>query len=48
MNELGVDELFTQLISTTQPKYRMNRVYEQCDESNNDASTVSAECPMPG
>ncbi len=28
--ELGVDELFTQLISTTQPKYRMNRVYEQC------------------
>jgi hypothetical protein len=26
--ELGTDELFTQLIATTQPKYRLNRVYE--------------------
>lgn len=28
--DLGIDELFTQLISTTQPKYRLNRVFEQC------------------
>lgn len=26
--ELGVDELFTSLTSTTQPKYKVNRVYE--------------------
>src|SRR5690348_4020382 len=26
--ELGTDELFNQLTSTTQPKYRLNRVYE--------------------
>jgi MYXO-CTERM domain-containing protein len=26
--ELGTDELFTQLTSTTQPKYKLNRVYE--------------------
>ena len=26
--ELGTDELFTQLIATTQPKYKLNRVYE--------------------
>jgi hypothetical protein len=26
--ELGTDELFTQLLSTTQPKYKLNRVYE--------------------
>ena len=30
MNELGVDELFTQLTSTTQPKYRMNVVRPDC------------------
>lgn len=28
--DLGIDELFTQLTTTTQPKYRLNRVYEQC------------------
>ena len=29
--ELGTDELFAQLIATTQPKYRLNRVFEdQC------------------
>ncbi|MFO0579294.1 MAG: DUF2330 domain-containing protein [Polyangia bacterium] len=28
--ELGVDELFTQLTSTTQPKYRLKRVYPDC------------------
>ena len=26
--ELGTDELFNQLIATTQPKYKLNRVYE--------------------
>src|SRR4051812_10293852 len=26
--ELGTDELFTQLLATTQPKYKLNRVYE--------------------
>ncbi len=26
--ELGTDELFTQLIATTQPQYKVNRVYE--------------------
>jgi hypothetical protein len=26
--ELGTDELFTRLISTTQPQYKLNRVYE--------------------
>jgi hypothetical protein len=26
--ELGTDELFTQLINTTQPKYRLDRLYE--------------------
>jgi MYXO-CTERM domain-containing protein len=26
--ELGVDELFNQLVSSTQPKYKLNRVYE--------------------
>src|SRR5579859_8137282 len=26
--ELGVDELFNQVIATTQPKYKLNRVYE--------------------
>lgn len=28
--DIGVDELFSQLTTTTQPKYRLNRVYEMC------------------
>lgn len=28
--DLGVDELFTRLTSTTQPKYRLTRVYPDC------------------
>jgi hypothetical protein len=28
--DVGVDELFTQLLNQTQPKYRLNRVFEQC------------------
>ena len=42
--DLGVDELFTQLTSTTQPKYRLNRVFEQCGSgiSRNAAFGASA------
>ena len=42
--DLGVDELFTQLTSTTQPRYRLNRVYEQCGSgiSRNAAFGASA------
>ena len=28
--DVGVDELFSQLLGTTQPKYRLRRVYEMC------------------
>jgi len=42
--DLGVDELFTQLTSTTQPRYRLNRVYDQCGSglSRNAAFGASA------
>lgn len=42
--DLGVDELFSQLTSTTQPRYRLNRVYEQCGSglSRNAAFGASA------
>lgn len=40
--DLGVDELFTQLISTTQPKYRLNRVYEQCGSGLSRGGTNAA------
>ena len=37
--DLGVDEVFTQLTATTQPKYRLSRVYEPCGlRSNGGAS----------
>lgn len=28
--DVGVDELFSQLLNTTQPKYRLTRIYEMC------------------
>ncbi len=33
--DVGSDELFTQLIATTQPKYRLQRNYDQCGSSRN-------------
>lgn len=46
--ELGTDELFNQLTSTTQPKYRLNRVYEgNCsfDPSRGFANASGAATP---
>lgn len=39
--DVGVDELFTQLLGTTQPKYRLTRVYDEC--SNNPTSRNSSD-----
>ncbi len=40
--ELGTDELFNQLIATTQPKYRLLRVFEGCFSRGNNDTANSA------
>ena len=40
--DVGIDELFTQLTSTTQPKYRLNRIYEQCGAGGSRSTAASA------
>ena len=52
--ELGTDELFAQLIATTQPKYRLNRVFDdQCAlppfaaGSTNDGTRDGEQSPDP-
>ena len=39
--DVGVDELFSQLLATTQPKYRLTRVYDECG-NNPSRSTPTA------
>jgi hypothetical protein len=46
--DIGVDELFTQLISATQPKYRLRRVYESCGGGGLGSPRSSAEAADGG
>ena len=40
--DLGVDELFTQLLTQTQPKYRLKRVSDQCGSGVGRGGTANA------
>ena len=40
--DVSVDELFTQLLSTTQPKYRLTRVYDECGNNPNSRNTPTS------
>jgi hypothetical protein len=46
--DIGVDELFTQLISATQPKYRLRRVYESCGGGGIGVPRASGEASDSG
>lgn len=41
--DIGVDELFSQLTTATQPQYRLNRVYETCGSNVGIAPELSAD-----
>ncbi len=40
--DVGVDELFSQLLATTQPKYRLTRVYDECGNNPSRNSPTAA------
>ena len=40
--DVGVDELFSQLLNTTQPKYRLTRIYDECGNASNRNSPTAA------